>query len=431
MSEARIAVPQRLKVVGGYSCENTGPGTPAGKYLRRFWQPVYHCVDLKPGVPVPLRILGEDFTLYRGESGAAYLVAPRCPHRGTRLSTGRIEGEALRCFYHGWKFGPDGKCVEQPAEESSFVQKVCIRTYAAREYLGLVFAYLGEGEPPEFPVFPTFERFRGLVEVDSYLRECNYFQNVENALDMSHVGFVHGDNRASFTGIGLGRALSAKESAWGVTYGFARADGRHRVQQFGMPNVFYMTALPTEAEIEWQESVFWWVPVDDERHMQFSLHRVPVAGRAADEFKALRAAQRSTIDLAHQDVCAAILAGRTTLAEVDRRRVDLVRLQDDVAQVGQGVFASHNQEQLGRADVGVVAIRKLWRRELVALVEGGSLKEWKRPQDLVPRAWRTLADEGEATLATIQDDALAEVIDIRPYVEVAYQLERLHGGGRA
>lgn len=420
-------IQQPLKMVGGFSCESTGPGTPAGRYLRRFWQPVYHGVDLKPGRPVPLRIMGEDFTLYRGESGAVHLVDPRCPHRGTRLHTGWVEGDALRCFYHGWKFGPDGQCVEQPAEESSFRHKVCIRARPVREYLGLIFAYLGEGEPPAFPTYPTFERFRGLVEVDSYVRECNYFQNVENALDMSHVGFVHGDNRASFSGIGLGRALATEETEWGVSYTFTRPDGRKRVQQFGMPNVFYMTALPTEADVEWQESLFWWVPIDDERHMQFSLHRVPVTGEAAERFKARRQARRSRIDLAHQAVCADILAGRTSLQEIDKERVDLVRLQDDIAQVGQGVFASLHPERLGRADIGVTAIRRLWRRELLALLEGGALKDWRRPPDLVPRAWRTLAEEGEAALATTESDAVAEIIDVRPHVEVRYQLRCLHG----
>jgi len=49
---------------------STAPGTPAGTYLRRFWQPVYHGVDLKSGRPVPLRIMSENFTLYRGETGA-------------------------------------------------------------------------------------------------------------------------------------------------------------------------------------------------------------------------------------------------------------------------------------------------------------------------------------------------------------------------
>ena len=426
MKETQVAIQQRLKVVGGSSCESTGPETPAGKYLRRFWQPVYHSTDLKAGRAVPLRIMSEDFTLYRGEGGEVYLVEPRCPHRGTRLHTGRVEGEDLRCFYHGWKFRSDGQCIDQPAEESFFAKNVCIRTWPTREYLGLVFAYFGEGKPPELPAYPTFEHFRGLVEIDSYLRECNYFQNVENALDMSHVGFVHGDNRASFNGIGLGRALDAKESEWGVTYTFRRPDGRQRVQQFGMPNVFYMTALPNEAEVEWQESLFWWVPIDDARHVQFSLHRLPLEGAAAAHFKARRTERRVKIDLAHQNVCAAILAGTMHLQDVDRSRVDLVRLQDDIAQVGQGICASQNTEKLGRADVGVAAIRRLWRRELTALVEGKPLKDWRRPPDLVPQAWR-LDEDGHAALATINEGAHPDVVDIRPLVEVEYQLRRLHG----
>jgi 5,5'-dehydrodivanillate O-demethylase len=429
MAETKVSMQQRLKVIAGFSLENTGPGTPAGKYLRCFWQPVYHCSDLKPGRPVPLRIMSEDFTLYRGESGKVHLIDPRCPHRGTRLHTGRVEGDDLRCFYHGWKFGPDGQCLEQPAEESFFAKNVCIRSWPTREYLGLIFAYLGEGEPAELPTYATFENFRGLVEIDSYLRECNYFQNVENSLDMSHVGFVHGDNRASFNGIGLGRALDAKESDWGVTYTFRRPDGRQRVQQFGMPSVFYMTALPTEAEVEWQESLFWWVPIDDERHMQFSLHRLPLEGEAAARFKARRAERRSRIDLAHQDLCAAILAGTLNLLDVDRNRVDLVRLQDDIAQVGQGVFAGENPEKLGRADVGVSAIRRLWRREVTAMVEGQPLKVWRRPAELVPGAWR-LGEEGEAALATMNDGAHAEIVDVRPFVEVDYQLRGLHGAAR-
>ncbi len=417
-----------MKMVEGYSFELTGPGTPAGRYLRRFWQPVYHSADLPAGRPVPLKIMNEEFTLYRAQSGTSHLTEARCPHRGTRLSSAWVEGDALRCFYHGWKFAADGKCIEQPAEESSFIHRVSVRTWPTREYLGLIFAYLGEGAPPEFPLYPPFERFEGLVEVDSYLRECNYYQNLENALDMSHVGFVHTDNHASFNGIGLGRSLTAQESDWGVTYVFQRPDGRRRIQQFGMPNVFYMTALPTEPDIGWQESLFWWVPIDDERHMQFSLHRVPISGEAAVRFKKRREEKRSNIDLAHQEVCKAILGGMQRLQDVDRSRVDLVRLQDDIAQVGQGIFAGRNPEKLGRADVGVVVIRRLMRRELGNLVEGRPLKNWLRTPGLVPKVWQ-LGDvaEGEKALATVQEDAVAEIIDIRPHVEVAIQRKGLHG----
>src|SRR5207245_5192386 len=81
-----------------------GPGTLAGRYLRTFWQPVYRAQDLPAGRAKPIRIMNEDFTLYRGEGGTPHLLAFRCAHRGTQLSTGWVEGDELRCFYHGWKY---------------------------------------------------------------------------------------------------------------------------------------------------------------------------------------------------------------------------------------------------------------------------------------------------------------------------------------
>jgi 5,5'-dehydrodivanillate O-demethylase oxygenase subunit len=398
----------------------TGPGTLAGRYLRHFWQPVYHSVDLAAGDAVRLRIMSEDWTLYRGTSGAAYLVDSRCPHRGALLSIGRIEGEELRCFYHGWKFAGDGRCTEQPAEESSFCHKVAIRSAPVREYLGLIFAYVGDGTPPDFPLYPEFERFAGLVELDSYSRACNYFQNLENALDMSHVAFVHGDNEASFKGIGNGKRLAAVESSWGVTYTFTRDDGQLRIQQFGMPNVFYMNALPNDPDIGWQESLFWWVPIDDGSHMQFSLHRVPATGEAARRIHGRRQARRSRIDLAHQDVCEEILAGTLRYRDVDQSRVDMIRLQDDLAQLAQGRIADRETDRLGRADVGVIAIRKLWARELEALRRGGALTSWTRGA-LGPKIWgRAGAPAGDGT---------PEIVDVRPYIEIKQQLKALSGAG--
>ena len=398
----------------------TGPGTLAGRYLRRIWQPVYHSADIEPGSAKPLRIMGETLALYRGASGALHLVDGLCPHRGKRLSAGRVEGDAIRCFYHGWKFDAAGQCVEQPAEESRFCAKVRIRSYPVQEYLGLVFAYLGEGAPPVFPLYPEFECFEGLLEIDSYQRACNYYQNLENALDMSHVGFVHADNVASFTGIGLGRLLSAEESDWGVEYSFRRAkDGQVRTNHFGMPNIFHMYALPNDPEILWQESLFWWVPIDDVSHMQFSLHRVPATGEALERIRARRHARRSEIDLAHQCLAEDILAGRLGLREVDPKRCDLVRLQDDVAQIGQGRIADRSKDHPGLADVGVIALRKLWRRELQAFAQGQETKAWQRKAGMGPSAWgQRGAPAGERK---------AEILDVRPHVEVDWQLRALAG----
>ena len=63
---------------------HTGPGTLAGRFMRRFWLPVELSPDLQPGQPKPIRVMSEDFTLYRGEDGTPHLVAPRCAHRGGR-----------------------------------------------------------------------------------------------------------------------------------------------------------------------------------------------------------------------------------------------------------------------------------------------------------------------------------------------------------
>src|SRR5919106_1785145 len=133
---------------------HTGPATLEGRYMRNFWQPVYVSERLKRGQAAPIRIMSEEFTLYRGASGVPYVVDFRCAHRGTQLSVGWVEGECIRCFYHGWKYDGTGQCVEQPAEDESFASKVKIRGVPAQEYLGLIFAYFGEGEAPPFRRYP-------------------------------------------------------------------------------------------------------------------------------------------------------------------------------------------------------------------------------------------------------------------------------------
>jgi 5,5'-dehydrodivanillate O-demethylase oxygenase subunit len=420
---ALTTAPPRPALPGLDELARTGPGTLAGRYLRRFWQPVYHAPDLPPGHAKPLRIMSEDFTVYRGEDGTPHVVAPRCAHRGTQLSTGWVEGDCLRCFYHGWKYDHTGQCVEMPAEEASFPPKVRITGYPTREYLGVIWAYLGEGEAPAFPRYEEFENFDGVIEIDSYTRRCNYFQNLENSLDMCHVGFVHSDNVASFAGIGAGETLQATEGAWGVVYQATRANGEIRINQFGMPNVFHMNALPTDPEIGWQESLFWWVPIDDERHVQFSIHRLPITGEAARRIGARRQERRAAIQLAHQEVCEQIMAGTLRLRDVDLSRIDLVRIQDDVAQVGQGRIADRAAERLGRSDLGVVFLRKIWQRELYLLAAGRPIKQWTRPPGLAPTAWslpgRSAAESGGTNWGA--RPGTPQIVDVRPAVEVAQQ----------
>ncbi|HEY7065939.1 MAG TPA: Rieske 2Fe-2S domain-containing protein [Chloroflexota bacterium] len=360
---------------------STGPGTLAGRYMRLFWQPVYVATDLLAGHAKPLRLMSEDFTLYRGEDGAPHVIAPRCAHRGTQLSTGWVEGDCLRCFYHGWKYDGSGQCVEMPAEDPSFPPKVRIRSYPTQEYLGLIFAYLGDGDPPLLPRHPEFEE-DGVLEVSKYIRSCNYFQNLENGPDEVHVHFAHRQQFGAHGLVDLPR-ISADETEYGIVQYGTRADGDTRVTHVHMPNGLYVVAPPVNPESGWQHTLRWRVPIDDGQHWSFNVTLWRVTGEAAQRFRARRAKQlASERSLAPGDeMASAILAGTLPVDSI-QTRPDIVTLQDHITQMGQGVIADRTHEWLGRTDVGIILLRKVWERELRALAEGRPLKQWTRPERL-------------------------------------------------
>jgi len=215
------------------------------------------------------------------------------------------------------------------------------------------------------------------LEWDSYTRHCNYFQNVENSLDTTHVGFVHRDQIGAFDGRVDCPLVRAEESDWGITFYATRPSGKKFVSQWGMPNIFHLKGLPNEPGVAGvREFLAWWVPIDDARHHQFGVYQVQIPAAAAAEYQQRRAAREAKRDMLHTELAEAILAGRLRLADVDPARTDLVRLQDDVAQVAQGRIADRTRERLGRGDRGVLLIRALWDRELRALAAGRPLEQW-------------------------------------------------------
>ena len=133
----------------------SGPGTPLGGLLRAYWQPLALVSEFDELRPVkPVRLLGENLVLFRSDDGWA-LISRFCAHRGADLAYGRLEGGALRCLYHGWLYGSDGRCLEQPAEppQSRFAAEIRIASYPCAERNGFLFGYLGAGDPPPFPSY--------------------------------------------------------------------------------------------------------------------------------------------------------------------------------------------------------------------------------------------------------------------------------------
>jgi 5,5'-dehydrodivanillate O-demethylase len=354
-----------------------GPGTLAGKFVRQFWQPIYVGAELKKGRPVRVKALGEYFTLYRGDSGAPFIVEDRCPHRQTSLALGTIEGDCIRCFYHGWLFDGDGQCREQPAEKASFAKKVRARAYPAEEYLGLIFAYLGEGPAPELPRFPELDQAEGTLVVNRHPVPCNYFQRIENDLDETHVHFVH---RVSTDSYGLDELpeIVVNETDYGILRVGARTGGganATRTAHWMMPNVHFLDLPPSPGHPHWTVYLAFRVPVDDENMVTLS-----ISVRPADP-SGTRQAQRHAIDPDPMQLTEDILAGKLHIQDVDPKYPGLFVVQDNVALAGQGRIVDRSRDRLGQSDRGIILLRKLWERELKKIRDAKPTKNWRRPKE--------------------------------------------------
>ena len=183
-----------------------GPGTPCGKLLRHYWQPVALLDEFDPALdpamavrPVKaVRLLGQDLVLFRDATGAFGLLDRDCPHRGADLSFGRNEGDGLRCPFHGWKFDTNGRCLETPGEPAAepgrrLCERIQQRSYAVLEKSGVLFAWMGEpgSMPPPFPAFDCFAAPASHSFAFKGLWNCNWLQAVEVGIDPVHPSFLH------------------------------------------------------------------------------------------------------------------------------------------------------------------------------------------------------------------------------------------------
>ena len=364
----------------------TGPGTLAGRFLRQFWLPVFRAEDLPKGHAKPIRIMSEDYTLYRGESGAAQIIDQRCPHRGALMHLGWVEGDDIRCVYHGWKFDRTGQCLEQPAEEPGFARKIRTGVYPTREHLGLVYAYFGAGEPPPFPPYPA-PLGGGLIENPAPpVIACNYLQCFENSLDEVHVSFVHRTG-GSHHGMYDLPAIGAEETAWGVLRTGER-QGEKRLSLHYMPSCTRVVVPPMkgfDGVGGWKELYLNFVPIDDESCQWFIIYHVRVTGRDAEIYLAKREDYAKKLAAAGPapDLAREVIAGRLPFAAIDHP--DLVRVQDVAVQAGQGAIADRAAEHLGRSDRAIILWRRILAREMIALAEGRPPKAWTpAPANVVP-----------------------------------------------
>jgi phthalate 4,5-dioxygenase oxygenase subunit len=265
----------------------TGPGTPGGKLLRSYWQPIAKSNELAVNEPVPIRIMSEDLVLFRDEKNQVGLLGRFCSHRRTDLSFGRLEDGGLRCLYHGWLYDLKGNCLETPAEPENSRLKCNVKhkAYPCVEKSGLIFTYMGEGEPPMLPDYEFLQHNENHRMISKVYFDCNWLQALEGNIDPSHLSYLHrpvrpvdsravpGSNSSADTYYRNDSrpTLEYETTPFGLRIYSIRKSGESekyvRITNFIMPNK--SAIVGNEGRLGEGYSIHWHVPIDDETHYRY------------------------------------------------------------------------------------------------------------------------------------------------------------------
>ena len=168
--------------------------------LMNNWYVAANSQQVNQKEPLIVRMLGQNFVLFRTPENEAVCLANTCCHRGGSIGRGELDGTGrIACGYHGWKFNPQGQCVEIPAlgKDTKIPRRARVDAYPVEEHYDWVWVFLGDldvDKRPAIPatVFPEYhdkENWRVIsMEFDA---DVNWARGHENSLDSAHPAFVH------------------------------------------------------------------------------------------------------------------------------------------------------------------------------------------------------------------------------------------------
>lgn len=163
----------------------TGPNTPLGNLLRRYWLPFAVNADFTGSRCVlPVRILSESLVLFRDAHGRAGLIQERCPHGGYPMALGTVGEAGIVCARHGWRFDVEGNCsVVGYAGKVYPMAWARARAYPVLGYAGFYWAYLGPPPAPALPNYDVLARPDGRRRITVYpIVESNWLTAVSRLL---------------------------------------------------------------------------------------------------------------------------------------------------------------------------------------------------------------------------------------------------------
>lgn len=162
-------------------------------FLKAQWYVAGWSTDLAPGETLARTFLNEPVVLWRSEAGAVHALQDRCIHRAMQLSAGDVDGEILRCPYHGLEFNGEGRCTRIPAQDR-VPDTARVRHYPLVERQALLWIWMGEPEDADeglIPDYPIHEDPAFGWRSAHYPVKGNWQLLVDNLLDLSHLPYIH------------------------------------------------------------------------------------------------------------------------------------------------------------------------------------------------------------------------------------------------
>jgi phthalate 4,5-dioxygenase len=400
-----------------------GENTPAGDLLRRYWQPVALVEELQGPRPLKaVKLLGQDFILFRDEQGKYGMLERHCPHRGADLAYGRLEDGGVRCAFHGWLFDAEGRCLETPAEplESRFCDKIRVNAFRIEERSGILFCYLGSGDPPRFPAFDCFLAPPEYTFAFKGFLECNWLQALEVGIDPAHASYLHrffqdaelsGSYGKQFRGSSANSAMPITQvlrefdrpeirvnsTAYGLQLFALRSldvERTHvRVTNVLFPQAFVIPMSPTMTISQWHVPVddyhsYWYAiftsfgeEVDKERMRSQRLEQYELP-----DYKPRRN-KRNNYGFSPEEQATETYTGMG----------HDINVHDQWAVESQGAIQDRTKEHLGMSDIGIIAYRRLL---------GSAIEQHERGEDPLMTRGTTEANHASSLTGPVAIDAV-------------------------
>ncbi len=178
----------------------TAKNTPAGTVKRvepqgeggylQCWYPVARAEDVKTGEVIGADYLDGRIAVFRGENGRVEVMSAYCRHIGADLSVGAVVGNELRCAYHFWKFGQDGKCCSIPSG-APIPEEACLFHFPTVESCGLIWAFNGTEPLYDAPDLPEGETPLAIDVSEPWEQPLDNWILHTNGFDFEHLKYVH------------------------------------------------------------------------------------------------------------------------------------------------------------------------------------------------------------------------------------------------